>query len=95
MIKIREGNLSLAELLLNIKESIIRARKYSDTAYLVDLKSALRIIHGAANDRGDPKTAGIAMDMESAIDDWLQREDDTSFLPSDEKILSLSSSAED
>lgn len=91
MVTIREGNLTIVELLLNIKRRIIKSRKYSETENLVDLKSTLRIIHGAANERGDPKTAGIAMDMESAIDDWLQREDESSYLPSDGKISSLSS----
>lgn len=88
MIKIRKGNLTVAELLINIKESIIRARKYSDTSNLVNLKSALNIIQGAASGRGDYKVVGISMDMESAIEDWLQREDDSSYLPSENKINS-------
>jgi hypothetical protein len=73
MIKISPGNLTMKELLLFIRESILYSIKNSQTPRLAHMKDGLAIIMGAAGERGDRKVARLAADMESAIHDWFQR----------------------
>lgn len=86
MMRIRSGNMSLKELFLEIRGMLIHGREYSDTPMLVDLKSTLSIIQRAAGEKGDRRALELAIDMQSAIDDYLQRGDKDAYIPSESKI---------
>jgi hypothetical protein len=91
--KFREGHLTLEELLLDIRKNILRGLKYEDVPTLTSLKEALTVIQGAAGERGDQKVVQFSMDMQSAIIDYIERGDTSSYIPSVETIKAALSSA--
>lgn len=88
MTKIRKDSLTMEEFFVDIHETLLRALEYSEVTTLADLKSALEVIQGTAGEIGDNKVVGLAMDMQSAIDDFLQRGDKDAYIPSLKKIRS-------
>lgn len=92
--KIRKTSLTLEVLLIDIHRSLIDARERSEVTTLADLKSALEVIQGTAGEIGDNKVVGLAMDLQSAIDDFIQRGDKSAYIPSLEKIKSVFSTVD-
>ena len=92
MMKIRPNNLTMEALFVDLHRTLLGAREHAEVTTLADLKSALEIIQRAASENGDKKVVELAMDMQSAIDDFLQRGDKDAYIPSLKKIRSAFSS---
>ena len=86
--KIRKNSLTIEALIIDMRRTLSRALERSEVKSLADLKSALEVIQSAASENGDEKAVGLAMDMQSAIDDFIQRGDKSAYIPSLQKIRS-------
>ena len=81
-------------LFIELQRAVLDARERSEVTTLAGLKSALEVIQGTAGEIGDNKVVGLAMDMQSAIDDFIQRGDKSAYIPSLEKMKSVFSTVD-
>ena len=89
-------NLTLTDLMLYLRQSLLKAREQEDAESLVRLSTVFDVLEEAASAdyaTRDGRIIGILMELECAARDSLQGEDWKSDIPSVEQIEAATSSS--